>query len=1518
VFNETTQMHRISPEMMDNFVKTATTTVDENAKKDGKTVRVSIYQGANGSFYAQEGTGVKKFSIKDKKGNNLSGTSKEELLNKLKKEGYKLSDATLKERYTQKINGTTFNNLLQKAKTGFISIFNNPKLSAQEKLVKYLQKAFPGISVEINLSEYKKLEDDFKAQKLFNKDGKSYGFVKDGRVYLNPEYLNNNTPIHEFGHVWNSFAKNYKPEIYAKGVELVNNSKYQSFVLNDAQYQKLIKAEFGTDAIVKDKATGKFIVNENSKNVKEIKDAVADEALAKAIGDKGELFVNEAQKRSFANWLNKLFDAIKQLAGFESMTPEQFQNLSLNQFVDAAVKEILSGKKVSEITSTELSKMTKTSAKFSLETQNNKIKDYIEGQRKSGQSDKDIKAGLELVADKVGLTKEDINDLMSKEVEPAKVTEPKKKLRKMAERIMFQGKEVPDSIAYYTPTTIEAADTKAKELLDELGIDDLVKLISENPEWISIEFFPRVARAAILEINKEQDDIQSKLKKADDKNLSKRLETLSDMKMMVYGKALPISSRAGLSLSMWKDFSEGIPFDHVREVQRIFELSNEKTKNTFIDVLNKLNLINDNVIEQVAAKVANTVGKSKVEKAKANYESSKRSLKDIWNRSRNVGVAETPWERARKNLQFDKALAKAAKDFIIYKSVQFSQFIKEVSDMLGIAESDIDKDHLKGIFDKVKETQIQKGIKGALSDMDMSLKDLIVDHYTELQETEKSLVDKLKESFGLEEADAQEVANEVSKEIRKLSIKEKVKAIKASGLSQGKWVDELLTLSDSGSLEFKDIRDEFAKKIGLRELTDEQMEKLEELATTMRDEKDPRKKVSLAQDLEDYKHALKTRYGLLDFLVSDYLTNIFASLGSNIVNFLSNFMESTGLLGEVVFKSIGKGNFKDVPLALTQFVKGTERGLGFTKQVILEGKTTYKPVGELAPRGIFEILYLRPDEDLNRYEKFAKAVLRMKFVGAYTNFHYKFFNRLLLSMDSLSGVTNTELGALYKAIKDADKLGLKGQERTNFLNKELGMTTSVLKNAVSTAKELGYEKGSKDYDRIVQDLIIEGRSEETKEYSKKYSKLSTLTQEPPPNTLVGAIAAGINSVSKKYKATKFVFPVVNTFANLIIKSIERSPFEFISLGADAMRVKTGNLSQEALPDEEIKRRLKAATIFTMAGVALLVMAGGADDEERDFDIFGSGTGDKDLDALLKSKGWKPYSIKFSKNSGYWSFEYTPIGLLLGLVGDLRDLARYKSEEHARLKQMISKKMYKKNYDELDENEKLDVFNETMSGEYKLDEKYSTKITKIALTPVKLTGELIKSVGAISKIMSGDVDEGVKYLASTGRGILSPRYGGEIKDMFDNNVYDTKAAWTVLTSNIPYVQVGDVKLDGFGRDITKYDREEGAAGLLQGLKYTVTRRIYNPSRVNEIDIFLAKNMVKVNPPSNDLFYTDEKYKEYQVLRGSIAMEKIKDEMDKGTFDELSPMSVKSEIDKILGEANKKAKKEINKTVFRNIK
>ena len=104
--------------------------------------------------------------------------------------------------------------------------------------------------------------------------------------------------------------------------------------------------------------------------------------------------------------------------------------------------------------------------------QTDKIKDFIDAQRKAGQSDKDIKAGLELVADKVGLTAEDINKLMgveSDEAKPLKGFKPKDKAAKEAED--EQGTEeiinsdntlqsVPKLEAPVPPTQNEFEETK--------------------------------------------------------------------------------------------------------------------------------------------------------------------------------------------------------------------------------------------------------------------------------------------------------------------------------------------------------------------------------------------------------------------------------------------------------------------------------------------------------------------------------------------------------------------------------------------------------------------------------------------------------------------------------------------------------------------------------------------------------------------------------------------------------------------------------------------------------------------------------------------------------------------------------------------------------------------------------------------------------------------------------------------------------------------------------------------------
>jgi GNAT superfamily N-acetyltransferase len=446
IFQETAPFHNLSPELMDVFVKSTTTQVQElknpdgtqvsveivkygtegllaayvktgtgkkaettliensegkteeqvwdKLKKMGYTPRISIFQNPDGTYSASEGSGEKKILLLDKKGSPITAKTIELLYGKLKKAGVKLDEEFKKTRFSIKINGSTFTTVTRKLQLSIIRIYNNPKLTAQEKLVKHLSKAFPNVTVELTASEYDKLQQGFIEKKLFTKNGKSYGFVKDGRVYLNPTYLNNNTPIHEFGHIWNAVAKNYRPELYKKGAELIKNTKYTQSIINSPSYQKIITQLFGSKAIIKNKATGKFEINTKAENFEDINDYITDEALARAIGDKGELFTTEVQKRkSFQDWMNLLFDAVKKIAGFESFSAEEFQNLTIDQFVNAALKELLGGKQISDITSDKLSDISKESAyaKFSV---TDKEKEFRKNALAQGYTNKEIDAIL--------------------------------------------------------------------------------------------------------------------------------------------------------------------------------------------------------------------------------------------------------------------------------------------------------------------------------------------------------------------------------------------------------------------------------------------------------------------------------------------------------------------------------------------------------------------------------------------------------------------------------------------------------------------------------------------------------------------------------------------------------------------------------------------------------------------------------------------------------------------------------------------------------------------------------------------------------------------------------------------------------------------------------------------------------------------------------------------------------------------------------------------------------------------
>jgi hypothetical protein len=1377
----------------------------------------------------------------------------------------------------------------------FKSAIAQGALDSVDKLAGFLRQAFPNTTFFTSNEAWDAAMADPSIKKKLKDGDVVYAFTTDGNIFINPSLKTTKATLHETGHIWMGFVKENNPELHAKGLELVTGTK---------EHQKAIQ-EYGDTELARE------------------------EALMELMSSKGDTIVNASQKAKFKEWLLSVYkyiaDNFKSLLG---LSPKEIENLTLDKFLEGMLADVLSGKELT-------TKKIKGEVKFSRESQTAKIKDYIESKRKAGESDKNIRAGIELVADKLGLTKEDINDLMSIEEKPKKGYTPKKKKEEgkageVKQRAFATSSEarggissesIPDNIKNYTTTSVEEQVKIAKDLIERVGVDNAITLLTDERYRgeIDIRNIPVLASELLKSIYKIQNS-------TNDESVIKSYA--NDANAILQATVVAAGNSATL-MSMMREFYNSNPYNYVAQVTTLIKRNNAPLASKIIEAVNNVNNANKQVASEVASKVAKKVSSTKLSEAKERYNKSKANLKAIWNKGLNVGISANKYEQAKNDVQFVKALAVMAKDFVVYQSVKFDEFLKEVADQLGIKESEIDQSHLKNIFNKAKSEKISSEVKVGLKELELKLKDLIESHYTTSNSIEDSLVEKLKDQFGLNDTDAAEVEKAIRYEVKVLTAKEKIKALNAQGIKNKEYIDELLALSEVGLLDSGEILKTFGKKLGIQELTKEEADKLLAMAKEVQESKEDRIIAKNIQKFEDYKFVLSKKYGISDFLISNYLTNIFGSVGANLMNIANNVSESVLLTSELLSNALTKGNPSDIKLALKALYEGSARGFDFTKEVLKTGVASYKEPQNIHARNMWELIMDR-EVNLTGIERWLQKLFKTPYIGNVLLNERRFWNRALLSMDSLSGTTNLELGALWKATKEANRKGLKGKERSNFIAEQMASTPAIKEEAVAYAISLGYKEGTKAFRRAVANYLVSKRPEAIKEAATSYSSRATLTQEPPLNTITGQVANILNKAIAKNQKLKFIFPVVNTFANLVVKNIERSPFEFFSLGLDVAINKAGGEYTEAgLTEEEIARRLKAATVSTAVAVLLFMLAGGMDDEEGEFEIYGSGTGDPKLDNERKALGWKPNTIRFSKDGGYYNFEFLPVGFLLSMVGNMRDYFKYKDEEAINIRKAQSEKLFGKTLDSLTTEERNTLESELLSGKYNVSEVESKELANAAWqlgkTPIEYSAQLFKSLGDLMGIIGDNKSpkqKGISFGANIVRGNIAPRYLGEVRDIFDPKLYDSKEFWNTAAANIPFIKLGNVKLDGFGRDIEKYEPKS----VWSGLKYAVTRRFYNPSRGTEVDQFLWENRISVGPPNNSarMAYPEEYYRKYIVLRGQIAMGAIQEAIKNKSFEyeedgvikEYTPQQKAIMINEILSKANELAGLEIDNELGRN--
>lgn len=161
-------------------------------------------------------------------------------------------------------------------------------------------------------------------------DGIVYGAAANGKIYLNQEHLNPNTPIHEYTHLWFSALKDANPELYKRGVELMKQLPIWEEVKTDPNY-----AELSGD------------------------DAIASECLSRLVGDKGADKLAELAKKAmvrgdiigtanrisliedFKDWLKKFWTWVKD--SFAPWTKEEASRVSVDDIQNMVLSDLAKG-----------------------------------------------------------------------------------------------------------------------------------------------------------------------------------------------------------------------------------------------------------------------------------------------------------------------------------------------------------------------------------------------------------------------------------------------------------------------------------------------------------------------------------------------------------------------------------------------------------------------------------------------------------------------------------------------------------------------------------------------------------------------------------------------------------------------------------------------------------------------------------------------------------------------------------------------------------------------------------------------------------------------------------------------------------------------------------------------------------------------------------------------------------------------------------------------------------------------
>lgn len=556
-------------------------------------------------------------------------------------------------------------------------------------------------------------------------------------------------------------------------------------------------------------------------------------------------------------------------------------------------------------------------------------------------------------------------------------------------------------------------------------------------------------------------------------------------------------------------------------------------------------------------------------------------------------------------------------------------------------------------FDKI----IGANVKKALKDQGIDLKKIITDHFTVYDMTKKSLAQKFVDEAGFTGEDARLLAAAVTREFERLATEAKTKAIeKILGPSinpkkDKALTDQLVEMSNMGAINDNDVMQAFAQKMGWPQLTAANIQQITNLANQITTAPPGIKQNRLISQMMTM---LANMNGInwKELPMAIWYANVLSGPMTQLVNLISNVTNAAFNFAVGTAKNIK--NPRMAPLMARAWVNGFYRGLFEGWDVLKTGYTSSREKVEELP--ILELLSkTNPVSYLKYVRRAMVAVDTVLYNASKEQRMWEWAAKIAIDEG-----TNITESIKKRAAAVLNRTDTSGKDAIAQAEAEYQQELAILRGMNLSESETKKQERQLRRDRIrrAYEILDQNAPEEVEIVANDYAARATFNYEP--EGLLGAASRSIASFSRLFPPFKLIVPFTNVVANVANIAIDYTPWGFVRGFRGGSATGLGRKDWDKLTPlqkEDFRAELMLkAVIGTTAMFMALALSGGDDDDE--IEITANGTGDWKKNAILSDKtGWQPYSVRIGKK--WYSYQYSPLIVVLGLIGNFRDTEKYK-------------------------------------------------------------------------------------------------------------------------------------------------------------------------------------------------------------------------------------------------------------------